>query len=247
MSHHPEPHPNFRAKFSHPVYTDPHSELGIFGSDEAADVFSEWSSRRKELGGNSTVQQVLGVVEGMSEPDIETDPWIIGAGYTLLWLTGQIDKDGKALLIGALTRESDRFPVASARYAQMMDDLGVKANPKFAEMNPSLREMVDPSYGTIERHQQEGIQRLVADVEHPASGRSVVSLRMSTRDVPEQIGDLPRIGRPANSALLAEGITSLSEVAAFGRKRLADLHGVGPKAIRILADELESQGIEFAD
>ena len=40
---------------------------------------------------------------------------------------------------------------------------------------------------------------------------------MSTRDLPEQIGDLPRIGRPANSALLTIGVTTLAEVAAAGR------------------------------
>lgn len=152
MSHHPEPHPDFQAKFTHPVYADPYSEFGIFGSDEAADVFSEWSSRRKDLGPNSTVQQVLSIVQGVSELGVEADPWIIGAGYTLLWLTGQIDKDGKTIVLGALARERDRFPVASVRYAQMMEDLGVKANAEFAEMNPLLREMVDPSYGTIERH-----------------------------------------------------------------------------------------------
>lgn len=53
---------------------------------------------------------------------------------------------------------------------------------------------------------------------------------MSTRDVPEQIGDLTRTGRPANSALLLEGVTTLAEVASYGKKRLGSLHGVGPKA-----------------
>lgn len=70
---------------------------------------------------------------------------------------------------------------------------------------------------------------------------------MSTRDLPETIGDLPKIGRPATSALMVEGVTTLAGVAAFGRKRLAGLHGVGPKAIRILAEELESRGLEVSE
>lgn len=70
---------------------------------------------------------------------------------------------------------------------------------------------------------------------------------MSTRDFPEQIGDLPRIGRPANSALLAQGVMTLGEVADFGKKRLLALHGVGPKAIRILTEALEERGIEWAE
>lgn len=68
---------------------------------------------------------------------------------------------------------------------------------------------------------------------------------VSTRDTPEQIGDLPRIGRPANGALLAQGFTSLAAVAAFGSQPLLDLHGVGPKAIRILSAALEERDIKW--
>lgn len=68
---------------------------------------------------------------------------------------------------------------------------------------------------------------------------------MSTRDLPEQIGDLPKIGRPANSALLSEGLTTLREVAGFGKKRLAELHGVGPKAIRILSVALDEADLKW--
>lgn len=70
---------------------------------------------------------------------------------------------------------------------------------------------------------------------------------MTTRDVPEQIGDLPRIGRPANSALLLQGVTTLAEVAAFGKRPLGDLHGVGPKAIRILSEALDAIGIDWEE
>lgn len=70
---------------------------------------------------------------------------------------------------------------------------------------------------------------------------------MNTRGFPEQIGDLPRIGRPANSALLAQGVLTLGEVAGFGKKRLLALHGVGPKAIRILTEALDERGIEWAE
>ncbi|MEU4155383.1 DNA-binding protein [Actinoplanes sp. NPDC026670] len=70
---------------------------------------------------------------------------------------------------------------------------------------------------------------------------------MSTRDVPAQIGDLPPIGRPANSALLAAGITTLAQVAAHGRRDLLAMHGVGPKAIRILEAALTERGQTFTD
>lgn len=65
---------------------------------------------------------------------------------------------------------------------------------------------------------------------------------MSTNDQPEQIGDLPKIGRPANRALLAIGVTMLDEIAAMGEAELLALHGVGPRAVRILREALEQQG-----
>ncbi|MDR7160969.1 hypothetical protein [Arthrobacter sp. BE255] len=70
---------------------------------------------------------------------------------------------------------------------------------------------------------------------------------MSTRDTPAQIGDLPPIGRPANSALIQAGISSLAEVAGHSRSELLAMHGVGPKAVRILEAALEAQGLRFAD
>jgi hypothetical protein len=65
---------------------------------------------------------------------------------------------------------------------------------------------------------------------------------VSTRDVPAQIGDLPPIGRPANSALLGLGVTTLDGVAELGRAQLLALHGVGPKAVRLLEAALAEQG-----
>ncbi|GMA34357.1 hypothetical protein [Demequina litorisediminis] len=70
---------------------------------------------------------------------------------------------------------------------------------------------------------------------------------MSTRDTPAQIGDLPPLGRPANSALLAMGVTTVADAAALGRRALLALHGVGPKAIRILAEECERRGVDLRD
>ncbi|MQM24011.1 helix-hairpin-helix domain-containing protein [Glycomyces albidus] len=54
---------------------------------------------------------------------------------------------------------------------------------------------------------------------------------------PGDVGDLPgAIGRPATQALANAGITRLDQVAALGDAELAALHGVGPKAIRILRE-----------
>jgi predicted flap endonuclease-1-like 5' DNA nuclease len=71
--------------------------------------------------------------------------------------------------------------------------------------------------------------------------------QVTTRHLPAQIGDLPPIGRPAASALQEAGITSLAQVAACRRRDLLALHGVGPKAVDILATALAERGLSFAD
>jgi len=68
---------------------------------------------------------------------------------------------------------------------------------------------------------------------------------VSTRELPDEAfsPDLPRaIGRPANAALVANGITTLEQVAALTDRELLGLHGVGPKAVRILRAELAATG-----
>lgn len=53
--------------------------------------------------------------------------------------------------------------------------------------------------------------------------------------------DLPTsIGRPATSALLAANITTLKLVAELTDKELLALHGVGPKAVRILREQIRN-------
>lgn len=69
---------------------------------------------------------------------------------------------------------------------------------------------------------------------------------MATRRIPEQIGDLPRIGRPATRALLHAGITTLAGVAALPRREVEAMHGVGPTTIAILDAALAARGMSFA-
>jgi len=53
---------------------------------------------------------------------------------------------------------------------------------------------------------------------------------------------LPKIGAPATRALALEGITSLDDVRQRDVESLATLHGVGPRAVRILKEALAEQG-----
>ena len=52
-------------------------------------------------------------------------------------------------------------------------------------------------------------------------------------------GGLPRsIGRPASAALALVGVTRLEQVAAMTDRELLALHGVGPKAVRLLREAI---------
>ncbi len=62
------------------------------------------------------------------------------------------------------------------------------------------------------------------------------------------VGDLPHaIGKTAARELSHHGITSLRKVAAHGRKELLAIHGVGPKAVRILGEALAEQGLSYRE
>jgi hypothetical protein len=50
------------------------------------------------------------------------------------------------------------------------------------------------------------------------------------------------IGAPATRALVAAGYTELRQLAGVPAGELKKLHGVGPRALRLLQEALEAQG-----
>lgn len=60
------------------------------------------------------------------------------------------------------------------------------------------------------------------------------------------VGDLPdEIGKTAARDLAVHGITSLQQVAGHSQKELLAIHGVGPKAVRILGEALTAEGLGY--
>ena len=55
--------------------------------------------------------------------------------------------------------------------------------------------------------------------------------------------ELPRIGAPATRALQLAGYTRLDQLAGVPRASLAALHGVGPRALRIIDEALAEHGL----
>jgi hypothetical protein len=88
------------------------------------------------------------------------------------------------------------------------------------------------------------LDRLLRQGWEAAAPKRLVAERRPASAAARTIG-LPAIGRPAASALGLAGITSLDDVAEHTEAELLELHGVGPKAVRILREALAASGRGF--
>lgn len=78
---------------------------------------------------------------------------------------------------------------------------------------------------------------------HRAPKRLADALRRADAGAAPPESDLPvALGRPATRALLGAGIGTLAEVADHTEAELLALHGVGPRAVRILDEALAERG-----
>ena len=55
------------------------------------------------------------------------------------------------------------------------------------------------------------------------------------------------IGRPAASAFALAGFKQLEDFTRVTEKEVLKLHGVGPKAVRIIREAMKEKGLTFAD
>lgn len=81
-----------------------------------------------------------------------------------------------------------------------------------------------------------------------APKRLAASVQASDESDVGEVGDLPKgIGSPATRALAGVGLTTLEQLAERTEAEVAALHGVGPKALRLLSRELAVRGLRFRD
>lgn len=69
---------------------------------------------------------------------------------------------------------------------------------------------------------------------------------MLMKNEPQSHALPPGIGSPAQHALAAAGITRLEQFTTISEAELLKLHGVGPKAVRIIKESLRENGLAFA-
>lgn len=69
---------------------------------------------------------------------------------------------------------------------------------------------------------------------------------MKTKKQEQQVSDpFPKIGSPATRALEAAGYTHLQQLTKVTEADLGSLHGMGPKALRLLGEALKAKGWSF--
>ncbi len=56
-----------------------------------------------------------------------------------------------------------------------------------------------------------------------------------------------KIGEPARRALKIRNIETLEQCSMFTKNELLELHGVGPKAVRIIEEELIKQNLSYKE
>lgn len=69
---------------------------------------------------------------------------------------------------------------------------------------------------------------------------------MSTQDAAEATEFPPGIGKVARRELALNGFTRYEQLTKVNSAELLKIHGVGPKAVRILDEELTARGLAFA-
>jgi uncharacterized protein YdhG (YjbR/CyaY superfamily) len=94
--------------------------------------------------------------------------------------------------------------------------------------------------GTLTSHDDLGRERCSCPAPAPVHRHREIRYRWLVAEI-----DLPNIGAPATRALAQAGVNRLSDLASWTERDLLELHGVGPKAIKILTPVLAEHGLGF--
>lgn len=74
--------------------------------------------------------------------------------------------------------------------------------------------------------------------------KSERSITMDNNQTPHE-SDLPWMSKPANRELLNAGYSKLEQFTEVTEAEILEIHGVGPKAIRMLNEALQERGLSF--
>ena len=118
-----------------------------------------------------------------------------------------------------------------------------------AEELAALRGFGPKAFRTVEAAMKEqglSFERLSEKRAEPIN-RGMAEERMKGVMEPNGSGNLPNIGKPAISALAQIGVRKVEQLAGYTEQEILALHGVGPKAIRVLRPVMAEMGVSFRE
>jgi effector-binding domain-containing protein len=86
-----------------------------------------------------------------------------------------------------------------------------------------------------------------SDQPDPNQWDTEVALLVAGDETETAVSDFPKIGKPALRALVYAGYSRLEQLTQVSEKELLALHGMGPKAVRLLHEALAVKGWSFAE
>lgn len=119
-----------------------------------------------------------------------------------------------------------------------------------AQELPGLRGFGPKAFETVKSAMQQAGLSFDESSDKRSDPINVAMARERMKDapvVPDTPTDLPNIGSPARRALAGVDIHDLAGVSKLSEKELLALHGVGPKAAKILRPALATKGLAFRD
>ena len=133
----PEAHPDFRAHFSDPVYDSEGTDEAPFGNDEGWELVMDWGARRDELLPDGRIATIFGTEDILTfagpmvgVDGLDTAQNVVGAGFTVLRLTGRITEEDRAATLLAIGFMIEMTPEdGRAIREQVRDDLMSWRNP----------------------------------------------------------------------------------------------------------------------
>lgn len=101
----------------------------------------------------------------------------------------------------------------------------------------------------IQESLMQEIRYLDKVIDELANGKKMEAILRKASPEPVKILNagfaLPPLGAPAERALAQAGIFNMKQVSRYTEQMIASLHGVGPKAIKILQTELKKLDLKF--
>lgn len=171
---------------------------------------------------------------------------------TIKWNVPFYTYEGKLLASMAAFKKHAKFGVWSGAKPTFVDVTDIEELPNPSDFAESLRIALEHARGTAPSPPTRSgtATRSRLATKRPARATKTPASRATKKTIRKPKADsapsgFPPIAKPAQRALDSQGISRLNDLVKFTEREIRSLHGMGPKALTILQQELASRGKSF--